>query len=1069
MSLRPSRRGILAGTGLAGLVATTPTLAATTGKSLYVLGLMCENVENPLGVQLPNVRLSWRLETAVRGTMQTAYRVQVASSLAKLKAGDFDLWDSGKVDSDQAFDVTYQGKALKSRQRACWQVRVWDNHSQSALSPAAFWEMGLLSPADWTGQWLAAEDAEMRGDREAGLYWFGVKRPGEGQTRRVRLSFTLDGDAEVTVMTIANVGYKLFIDGQAITLPPYSPVAFGKQGTVETYVSLKAGKHALAVALDDVTGWDVTPESLIKSALLVRAKLKDGRVVRVNDKTALTSTDNPDTWTSPAFDDSGWSAVTLIPGKTMPLPGKGAFLLRRDFSAKAPVTQARLYVTSLGAYETYINGQRVGDDLLAPESTDFRKRVLYRVHDVTALVKNGQNAIGAMVGDGFYGSYLAPAGRYPFGDAPLRYIAQLDLTYADGHTETIATDDQWSISAAPVTMSDIYDGEDYDARLEQPGWARAGFKGDSRWSPVTLAPPAAGKLEGMISPPIRRTRTLKPVATKLLNGAYVIDFGQNFAGWVRLRTKGNAGDTVTLKFAEVLKADGTIDQSNLRAARAVDIYILKGDPAGEIFEPHFTYHGFRYVEVSGLSSAPKSGDITGIVIHSDLQETGHLRIGNPIIQQLWQNTLWSQRSNFVGIPTDCPQRDERLGWMGDANVFWDAAAFNMNVASFTERWLGDVRDAQSADGAYSNVSPDTIGPDFGTGAAPGWADAGVILAWTTWKRFGDTAVIDQHWQSMTRYIDFITANSDDFIWTENRGADFGDWLSFDSKEPGDDTTPKDLIATAMWKHSVDALIDMARATGRDAGTYVTLSANIRAAFTKAFVQPDGTVSNESQTGYILALHYDLLPEALRAPAAAKLKANIEKRGHLTTGFLGTPFSLDALADAGYSETVYDLLLRTAYPSWGYMVAKGATTIWERWNGDTGDVSMNSFNHYSLGAVTGFVFRRIAGIDPVEAGFKTFKVDPVIDPRVKTGGGEYNAMAGRLATDWSQGPKGSFALSVTVAANTRAKVYLPTPSAAKVREGGKPIAGHPDIRFVGAEGNRTAVEIGSGTYHFAITA
>ncbi|ESQ88694.1 alpha-L-rhamnosidase [Asticcacaulis benevestitus] len=1069
MSFRPSRRGILVGTGLAGLVASSPTLAASTGKGLRVLGLLCENVESPLGVQLANVRLSWRLESPTRGTMQTAYQVQVASSLDSLKAGDFDLWDSGKIDSDQSFDVTYKGKALKSRQRACWQVKVWDNHGQSALSPAAFWEMGLLSPADWTGQWLAAEDAEMRGDREAGLHWFGVKRPAKDQTRQVRLSFTLDADAEVTVMTLANVGYKPFIDGQAITLPPYSSVAFGKQGTVESRVTLKAGKHVLAVALDDLTGWGVTPESLIKSALMVRAELKDGRVVRVNDETALTSTDKPDTWTSPAFDDSGWSPITLIPGKTMPLPGKGAFLLRRDFSAKAPVTQARLYVTALGAYETHINGQRVGDGLLAPESTDFSQRILYRVHDVTALVKTGQNAIAAMVGDGFYGSYLAPAGRYAFGDAPLRYLAQLELTYTDGRTETVTTDDQWLISAAPATMSDIYDGEDYDARLEQPGWASAGFKGDARWSPATLAPTAAGKLEGMISPPIRRTRTLKPATTTLINGAYVIDFGQNFAGWVRLKTKGKAGDTVTLKFAEVLKADGTIDQSNLRAARAADIYILKGDPAGETYEPHFTYHGFRYVEVSGLSAAPKPDDITGIVIHSDLLETGHLRMGNPIIQQLWQNTLWSQRSNFIGIPTDCPQRDERLGWMGDANVFWDAAAFNMNVAAFTERWLGDVRDAQSADGAYSNVSPDTIGTEFGTGAAPGWADAGVILAWTTWKRFGDTAVIDQHWASMTRYIDFIIANSDDFIWTKNRGADFGDWLSFDSKYPGDATTPKDLIATAMWKHSVDAMVDMAKATGRDASAYTTLSANIKTAFIKAYVQPDGLVSNDSQTGYILALHYDLLPDALRASASAKLKANIEKRGHLTTGFLATPFSLDALADAGYSQTVYDLLLRTDYPSWGYMVAKGATTIWERWNGDTGDVSMNSFNHYSLGAVTGFVFRRLAGFDPIDPGFKTFKVNPLLDPRVKTGGGDYHGVTGRLATDWSQGPKGAFSLSVTVATNSRALVYLPTLSAATVREGGKAVAGHPDIRLIGTDGDRTVVEIGSGTYHFTITA
>lgn len=1060
MSFTPSRRGLMAGAGLA---ASAPTLAAAS-KGLRVLGLMTETVANPIGVQLSQVRLSWQLASAKRGTMQTAWQVQVASSPAKLKAGDVDLWDSGRIDGDRSFDVTYDGKPLASRQRACWQVRVWDNHGRSAVSDPAFWEMGLLSPADWTGQWLAAEDAEMRGDREAGAVWVTAPPPGKDQTWQFRLDFTLDGDAEVTLMTVANATYSAFIDAAPVDLPPFSRLAFGGQSTVASATALKAGRHTLALSV--AAGGDV------KCAMLVRARLADGRIVHFTGNSARTSTDMPDGWAAPAFDDSSWTAATPLPEAPLPLPGKGAFLLRRDFAAKRAVASARLYVTALGAYETHINGQRVGDGLLAPESTDFSKRILYRVHDVTALVKAGANAIGAMVGDGWYGSYLAPVGRFPFGGAPLRYLAQLELTYDDGSRDTIVTDNRWSVSPAPVTMSEIYDGEDYDARLEQPGWTTAGFTGDARWSPVTIAPRAMGRLEGMISPPIRRTKTLTAKSIKAVNGAYVLDFGQNFAGWVKLKVKGQAGDKITLRFAEVLKSDGGIDQSNLRAARAADTYILSGDPKGETYEPHFTYHGFRYVEVSGLKAAPAAGDIQGIVVHSDLSETGHLRIGNPLISQMWQNTLWSQRSNFMGIPTDCPQRDERLGWMGDAHVFWDAASFNMNVAAFTERWMGDVRDAQEDNGAYTNVSPNTI-HDWGKGgASPGWADAGVILPWTVWKRFGDTAVIDQHWDSMTRYIDFISAHSDDHIWTKGRGADFGDWLSFDSKYPGDATTPKELLATAMSKHSTDAMADMAAATGRTeaAATYRALAADIKAAFIKTFVQPDGTVSNDSQTGYILALRYDLLPAELRAAAAAKLQANILRRGDmLTTGFLGTPFSLDALADAGYSQTVYDLLLRTAYPSWGYMVAKGATTIWERWNGDTGDVSMNSYNHYSLGAVTGFVFRRIAGIDPIEPGFKTFAVNPVTDPRVKTGGGDFDSMLGRLSTDWSHGPGGSFALSVTVAPNARALVHLPTTAPDKIREGGKPLTDHPDVKLVGPDGGRTVVEIGSGTYRFTVSA
>ena len=817
MIIRPSRRGVLAGAGLAGLSAANTSLAAAALQDLQIAGLMTENVIGPIGVQLAEVRLSWRLETARRGTMQSAYQIQVASSAGNLKAGNFDLWDSGRIASDQCFDIVYRGKPLASRQRAHWQVKVWDNHKGVAASAPAFWEMGLLSPADWTGKWLAAEDAEMREDRAVGLNWVGGIRPEGERPRQFRFNFALPADAEVTLTTIANGGYKLFLDGNPITLPVHLPIAFGPQGSVSTVVSLKAGKHTVGFSLDD---WDALATyrgfTTFDCAAMVRAKLADGRVIRIGNSGTRTSTDKPADWASVAFDDSAWPLAAPTSAPKAAFPSKGAFLLRRNFEASGKVTSARLYVTALGAHETSINGRKVDDSVLAPEFTDFRKRVLYRVHDVTALVKPGANAIGAMVGDGWYGSFLAPAGRFSFGDAPLRYLAQLEIVYADGKKQIIASDEQWSISHAPVTMSEIYAGEDYDARLEQPGWATAGFKTDSRWSAVHAAPPGTGHLEGMISPPIRRKQSLVPKTITAVAGKHVVDFGQNFAGWVRIKAKGRAGDQVSLRFGEVLSADGSVDQANLRAAaRATDFYIFKGDPAGETYEPHFTYHGFRYVEISGLAAAPIAADISGIVVHSDLPETGHLRIANPIISQLWRNALWSQRSNFMGIPTDCPQRDERLGWMGDANVFWDAAPFNMNVASFTERWMGDVRDGQAASGGYGVVSPNNLEDDGRTGPTPCWSDAGVMLPWVVWKRYGDTAIIDQHWESMTRYISSILDNNKDFIWSNKRGMDYGDWVSFDGKEPGDPTTPKDLIGTAMWKHSVDALVDMARATNRD--------------------------------------------------------------------------------------------------------------------------------------------------------------------------------------------------------------------------------------------------------------
>ena len=776
----------------------------------------------------------------------------------------------------------------------------------------------------------------------------------------------------------------------------------------------------------------------------------------------MTALGEPTGWANPGFDDSAWPVATPSDFQMEALPGKGAYLLRKTFTADKTIASGRLYATALGGYETWINGARVGDALLTPESSDFRDHALYRVYDVTHMVKQGTNAIGAWVGDGWYGSYNAPAGRFAYGPPPLRYLAQLELTYTDGTTARIVSDDSWTIRHAAITASEIYNGETYDARLETPGWSLPDFQ-DNGWTPVTLAPVPSCALKAQSSPPIRRVMELTTKAiTEVKPGVFVYDFGQNFAGWARLRVRGKAGATVTMRFAEVLLADGQVDQSNLRAARATDTYILKGDEKGETWEPRFTYHGFRYVQVTGFPGTPTKADITGIVVHSDLTETGHLRVGNPIIQQLWQNTLWSQRSNFVGLPTDCPQRDERLGWMGDAGVFWDAASFNMNVVAFTKRFMGDVRDGQGSDGAFPDFAPNAWDQRWATyGASPGWSEAGIILPWTVWKKYGDTDVIDQNWEAMTRYMTFLSANNPSYLWLNKRGHDYADWVALDAKQPGDPTTPKDLVATAMWKLSCDHMIDMAEMSGRpdDAARYSDTAAHIRAAFIAAFVRDDGSVGNGSHTGYILALKYDLVPTELRATAAALLVADIKRRGMLlSTGFLGTPSSLDVLSNAGYDDIVYNLLLRTTFPSWGYMVVKGATTIWERWNGDTGDVAMNSFNHYALGAVNGFVFRRIAGIDPVEAGFRRFRFNPVLDGRVTTGGGDYDSVLGRISTDWVQ-DAGEFRLNLTVPANAVAEVWLPGTDTARVTESGKP------VKVMAIAGNRVKVEVGSGTYRF----
>ncbi|HLY80210.1 MAG TPA: family 78 glycoside hydrolase catalytic domain, partial [Caulobacteraceae bacterium] len=537
--------------------------------------------------------------------------------------------------------------------------------------------------------------------------------------------------------------------------------------------------------------------------------------------------------------------------------------------------------------------------------------------------------------------------------------------------------------------------------------------------------PPAGRLVAHAAPPIRIVETLSPRSmSEPPSGAFVFDFGQNFAGLCRLRVKGASGDQVVLRFAELLGPSGEVDQANLRAAKATDRYILRGDAAGETFQPVFTYHGFRYVQVEGYPGRPALADLDGLVIQSDLAVTGDLRIDNPVIQQLWRNALWSQRSNFTGIPTDCPQRDERLGWLGDANVFWDAAAYNMDVYAFTQRFSGDMRDAQAPAGGFFDYAP--AARRFNDQPAPGWADAGVVLPWTAWRRYGATSIIDANWDAIERYLGYIEDSNPDGLWLHNRGLDFGDWLALDAKAPGDPTTPKDLIGTAWWAHTTQLATEMARATGRGAaGRWSELHDGIGAAFQQAYVGADGQIGNGSQTGYILALKFGLVPDPLRPAAVKRLADDIESRGRiLSTGFLGTPFSLDVLADAGRADLVYDLLLRTEFPSWGYMIAKGATTIWERWNGDTGDVAMNSFNHYALGAVAGFLFRRIAGIDAAAPGFTRIDIAPVLDPRLRRAGADYESVLGRIATDWEWAPGERFRLSATIPPNATARVRLP---------------------------------------------
>jgi alpha-L-rhamnosidase len=1053
----------LAGAGTGSVLAAAPARAASA--RVRVVAPRIDGLHQPLGLTNRTPRFSWSLAAGVaRDVVQGAYRITVAASPAALRGGTL-LWDSGKVASDASFDIAYGGPPLASAQRCWWRVEAWDGAGRPATpSSATWWEMGLLEPADWTASWLEAEDAAMREERLEGVHWVWGATD-DPTPRKFRWRFDL---AEAPVSARLTLSAKdslngLWLDGTSV-IKPGDRTAWGQGPTFEL-PPLAAGSHVVALEaglrLDE-------PRPVIGGAVaaVLRRTFAAGRTARLHAKTGWTTTlDAPDGWRDPAFDDKAWPAAqpARVTPPCHPCVTGPAMLLRRGFTLDKPIASARLYATALGGYEARINGRKVGDAVLAPESTDFRTRALYQVHDVTGLVARGANALGAIVADGWFAS---PFGfldmRYVFGPPPRRFSAILDVLHDDGSRTRVETGpDGWRIAPSAILMSEIYDGETYDARRETPGWDRPGFD-DSGWTPARRGDKPPCILDAQVGPPIRAVQTLQPgKVTTPVPSVRIADFGQNFAGWCRIKVKGPAGTAVRLRFAEALHSDGTLNTTSNRRALQTDTYILRGDPAGETFEPRFTFHGFRYVEVTGWPNAFTPDAIQGVVLHSDAALTGAVRVDKPLVQAIWRNTLWSQRSNFLGVPTDCPQRDERMSWTGDAQIFWDAAAFNMDVGAFTRRFMGDIRAGQSPTGEM----PDTA-PFWALGQnTPGWADAAVILPWTLWRRYGDTAVIDENWAAMDRWSRRLLATNPDHVWRNGRGMDYGDWLSVDAKSRADVTTPKELVSTAYWAWSTDLLAQMAPASGRaaDAARLETLRAAIGEAFVREFVRSDGSVGNDSQTSHILALRFGLVPPALRAASAGRLAADIRRRGDkLSTGFIGTPYILDVLADHGHADLAYSLLMQTGLPSWGYQVGQGATTVFERWDGLKDGVVTGSLNHYAFGAVCGFIWRRVVGIDALAPGFKRIAFRPLVDPRLPGAAGDYESVLGRIACAWRRTADG-LDVNVTVPANASAEVHLPASPGAVIREGRRILT--PRER----DPNTAVVQIGSGSYRFTVTA
>ncbi len=882
------------------------TASLTAQLSTY--DLRTESLSQPIGMDILQPRLSWKIRSERPGTLQTAYELRVGNSPTALAKGKDLIWQSGKVAERQSHLLPYGGPSLLSSRRYYWQVRIWDNHGQSsAWSDIAFWEMGKLASDDWQAQWISA------------------------------------------------------------------------------------------------------------------------------------------TW--PETGDSSLAAHQY----------------RHDFRVEGAVTQARLYVTAQGVYEAQLNGRPISEDCLAPGWTSYQERLQYQTYDVTDLLSRGDNAIGVTVGDGWFRGNLGWSGqRGVYGDR-LALLAQLELTYRDGRVVKVLSGPDWTAHPSPILSSDLYNGERYDARQETPGWTQASFSCEG-WSPVEVLDLGVARLIAPVGTPVRRIEELPALRVfSTPKGEQVIDFGQNMVGWVKFSVQGESGHTVTISHAEVLDQDGNFYTENLRSADQQIRYTLRGGDM-ETYEPHFTFMGFRYLRVENWPGTLRAIDFSGVVVHSDMPSTGSFTCSDSLINQLQENIRWGQKGNFLDVPTDCPQRDERLGWTGDAQAFFSTAAFNYDVGTFFSKWLGDMAADQLEDGQIPIVVPNVLAGQM-IASATGWSDAGLIIPWQLYERYGDRRVLETQYESMKGWLDYmIDQSGESLLWTS--GWHFGDWLSYNPPydlSGGSAITFKPLIQQAFFAHATWIMWNTAQVLGKeeDARRYEKLLPKIRQAFQQEYLSPAGRLVSETQTAYVLALHFDMVADEQREQVAANLAANVKRYGHLTTGFLGTPYLCFVLTKAGYLDLAYQLLHRQEYPSWLYPVTKGATTIWERWDGIQPDgayqdVGMNSFNHYAYGAIGDWLYRDVCGINPDanSPGYQHVILQPQPGGTLSHASATFESVYGSIEAGWRlEGDQIRFECALPP--NTTATLKLP-------HSAGKMVTGTIDK----ADDQDLVLQLGSGTHQFS---
>ena len=1053
---------------------------------------------------------SWNLISSVRGARQTAYRVRVAVSPAALENGSL-VWDSGAVESDETVGIVC-GASLDEATTYYWDVAVTNERGETVTGGPSSFVTALTATGFEGASWIIQPLPETASLTLDGASWIWKLEESQANgfqkiilwIRNIiaKISNWLDGifgrSGDPSGGGDAVYFKKHFTVGKAVE-SAHLIFAADDCGTAflngREVVSTEDNPNWKRASVTDVTDLIENGDNVIavrgrntdrSGGVIAKLQLRytDGGTAEiVTDNSWLTADSAPQGWNTKNGNDSRFRSVSFTAPygsspwgmQTRPFINSAAPLLRGSFSVDGEIASAKLYVTAAGTYDAYVNGARITESALNPGQMQFDQRVMYQCYDVTSLLQTGENTVGAVLGRGWY-----LGADTDFGGVVPALIGKLVVDCKNGERKTFCTDGSWKCSTdGPVLSDDIFDGETYDARKEISGWAAPGYD-DTGWEDVRVTDAASLKV-GALSPQVAGlirpmdALTAKSVA-KVGDGVYLYDFGQNLTGVAEITFRAAAGTVVRLRHGEMINDGskgsdgpaGTLYTANLRSAKATDVYICKGDPDGETYSPRFTYHGFRYLEISGLAEALPLTDVKAAVLYSDLEDTGALSTSDALLNQLISNTYWGQRGNFLSVPTDCPQRNERRGWTGDAQIFCGTAAYNMNAKTFFDSYITVLNDGQRANGCYPRFAPDTGPVTSSDTATNGWMDAAVIIPWTMYLRYGDTSYLSKYYGNMKQYTAHLLATSDGYV---RSCSAYGDWLSIG------ESTDMAVIDTAYCVYVMDLMAKIADLLGKpaDAAEFRAWAQNYRSAWVSRFVKGNGKLTCDTQTAYLLALGFDILPEGDRQAFADTLAAKIQKNGNrLTTGFLGCPLLLPVLTRFGHTDTAFALLQQEAYPSWKYPILQGATTIWERWNSYTladgfGDVGMNSFNHYAYGSVTEWLYDTLVGIrcDEDAPGFSHFILQPTCGGGLTRAEGSYLSIRGLIQSAWEAEDDTMTAYRCAVPANTTATLYLPASGAQAVTEGGRPLAEAEGITVVSADGGTVELLLTGGSYDFLI--